>query len=102
MLLVGYFEESDSQRGIAWRLSDSLSLRKCLFWGAAQESPDHSSQTKIRQRLPLFVHEQVFAFVLESARKKQLLVGRQVGVDATTLEANAAVKSIVRRDSGDD
>ena len=102
MLLVGYFEEIDSQRGIAWRCSDSLSLRNFLFLGAAEESPDHSSLTKIRQRLPLFVHEQVFAFVLEIAREKQLLVGRQVGVDATTLEANAAMKSIVRRDSGED
>ena len=102
MLLVGYFEEIDSQRGIAWRRSDSLSLRNFLFLGAAEESSDHSSLTKIRQRLPLFVHEQVFAFVLEIARQKQLLVGRQVGVDATTLEANAAMKSIVRRDSGED
>ena len=102
MLLVGYFEEIDSQRGIAWRCSDSLSLRNFLFWGVAEESPGHSSLTKLRQRLPLFVHEQVFAFVLEIARQKQLLVGRQVGVDATTLEANAAMKSIVRRDSGED
>ena len=102
MLLVGYFEEIDSQRGIAWRCSDSLSLRNFLFLGVAEESPDHSSLTKLRQRLPLFVHEQVFAFLLEIARQKQLLVGRQVGVDATTLEANAAMKSIVRRDSGED
>src|SRR5690606_24206687 len=102
MLFVGYFEELDSQRGIAWRCADSLSLRHFLFLEAAEESPDHSSLTRIRERLPLYVHEQVFAFVLEIARKKKLLSGTQVGVDATTLEANAAMKSIIRRDSGED
>ncbi len=102
MLFVGYFEEIDSQRGIAWRCADSLSLRNFLFLGVSEESPDHSSLTKIRQRLPLLVHEEVFAFVLDIARQKKLLVGKQVGVDATTLEANAAMKSIVRRDSGED
>lgn len=102
MLFVGYFEAIDSQRGIAWRCSDSLSLRNFLFLAASEESPEHSSLTRIRERLPLDVHEQVFAFVLDIARRKKLLDGRQVGVDATTLEANAAMKSIVRRDSGDD
>eukprot|EP00913_Durusdinium_trenchii_P005620 g5238.t1 len=102
MLFVGYFEEIDSQRGIAWRCADSLSLRNFLFLNAADESPEHSSLTRIRKRLPLWVHERVFTFVLEIAHKKKLLVGKQVGVDATTLEANAAMKSIVRRDSGED
>src|SRR5690606_12965325 len=102
MLFVGYFEELDSQRGIAWRCADSLSLRNFLFLEASQQSPDHSSLTRIRERLPLVVHEQVFAFVLEIARQKKLLRGTQVGVDSTTLEANAAMKSIVRRDSGED
>ncbi len=102
MLFVGYFEEIDSQRGIAWRCADSLSLRNFLFLDASEESPEHSSLTRIRERLPLLIHEQVFTFVLEIARRKKLLVGKQVGVDATTLEANAAMKSIVRRDSGED
>lgn len=107
MLFVGYFEALDSQRGIAWRCADSLSLRNFLFLEAAEESPDHSSLSRIRERLPLFVHERVFAFVLEIARNKKLLGGAteggtQVGVDATTLEANAAMKSIVRRDSSED
>ena len=102
MLFVGYFEEIDSQRGIAWRCADSLSLRSFLFLEASKESPDHSSLTRIRERLPLSVHEEVFAFVLEIARRKKLLIGKQVGVDSTTLEANAAMKSIVRRDSGED
>jgi hypothetical protein len=102
MLFVGSFEGLDSQRGIAWRCADSLSLRRFLFLRASEESPDHSSLTRIRERLPLFVHERVFAFVLEIARKKKLLSGTQVGVEATTREAGAAMKSIVRRDSGED
>jgi putative transposase len=80
----------------------SLSLRNFLFLDASEESPDHSSLTKIRQRLLLLVHEEVFACVLDIARQKKLLVGKQVGIDSTTLEANAAMKSIVRRDSGED
>lgn len=102
MLFIGYFEELDSQRGIAWRCADSLSLRHFLFLRADEASPDHSSLTRIRERLPLVVHEKVFAFVLEIARRKKLLKGKQVGVDSTTLEANAAMKAIVRRDSGED
>jgi len=99
MLFVGYFEGIDSQRGIAWRCADSLSLRNFLFLDVSKDSPDHSSLTKIRQRLPTSIHEQVFAFVLDIARRKMLLGGKTVGVDATTLEANAAMKSIVRRES---
>jgi transposase len=102
MLFVGYFEGLDSQRAIAWRCSDSLSLRTFLGIALSETTPDHSSLTKIRQRLPLEVHEQVFAFVLGIAQKKKLLRGKTVAVDATTLEANAAMKSIVRKDSGED
>jgi transposase len=102
MLFVGYFEGIDSQRGIAWRCSDSLSLRDFLGLTPKQKSPDHSSLTKIRQRLPLDVHEQVFTFVLELAAQQGLLRGRTVAVDATTLEANAAMKSIVRKETGED
>ena len=102
MLLVGYFEGIDSQRGIAWRCSDSLALREFLGMKATQTSPDHSSLTVIRKRLPLEVHEQVFAKVLSIAQDKGLLKGSTVAVDSTTLEANAAMKSIVRRDSGED
>ena len=102
MLFVGYFEGLDSQRAIAWRCADSLSLRAFLGIPLSETTPDHSSLTKIRQRLPLEVHEQVFAFVLGIAHKKKLLRGKTVAVDATTLEANAAMKSIVRKDSGED
>jgi transposase len=102
MLLVGYFEGLGSQRGIAWRCADSLSLRDFLGVPWNEATPDHSSLTKIRQRLPLAVHEQVFVFVLQLAQQKGLLRGKTVAVDATTLEANAAMRSIVRKDTGED
>lgn len=102
MLLVGYFEGLGSQRGIAWRCADSLSLREFLGIPLGEETPDHSSLTRVRDRLPLTVHQQVFCFVLEVADAQGLLQGKTVGVDATTLEADAAMKSIVRRDTGED
>ena len=102
MLLVGYFEDIGSQRGIAWRCADSLSLRSFLGLETTEKSPDHSSLTKIKQRFPLDVYDQVFAFVLLVAEKHLPISGERTGVDSTTLEANAAMKSIVRRDSGED
>jgi transposase len=102
MLLVGYFEGINSQRGIAWRCSDSLSLRKFLGMPLGQDSPDHSSLSYIRNRLPLEVHQDVFVWILALAEQKKLLKGKTVAVDSTTLEANAAMKSIVRRDTGED
>jgi transposase len=102
MLLVGYFEGIGSQRGIAWRCSDSLSLRKFLGLAQSESSPDHSSLTVIRNRLPLEVHNQVFLWVLTLAQEKSLLKGKTIAIDSTTLEANAAMKSIVRKNTGDD
>src|SRR5215468_9015622 len=102
MLFVGYFEALDSQRAIAWRCSDSLSLRAFLGVPLTEATPDHSSLTRIRQRLPLDVHERVFLHVLTVAQEKKLLRGKTVAVDATTLEANAALRGIVRKDTGED
>jgi transposase len=102
MLLVGYFEGIDSQRGIAWRCADSLGLRQFLGLALDEASPDHSTLTNTRKRLPPEVFEEVFQFVLSIAAVKGLLTGRTVGVDSTTLEANAAMKSIVRKDTGED
>ncbi|MCJ7620445.1 MAG: transposase, partial [Anaerolineae bacterium] len=102
MLVVGYFEGIDSQRGIAWRVSDSLSLRAFLGIPVTESTPDHSSLTRTRKRLPIEVHEAVFVKVLQIAQQHELLKGKTVGVDATTLEANAAMKSIVRKDTGED
>src|SRR5437899_3322606 len=101
MLMVGYFEGIDSQRGIAWRCSDSLALREFLGLGLEDRTPDHSSLTIIRQRLPLEVHEEVFARILKILVEKGLVRGKTLAVDATTLEANAAMKSIVRRETGE-
>lgn len=102
MLLVGYFEGIDSQRGIAWRCADSLSLREFLGLPLGEQTPDHSTLTLIRRRLPTELFHEVFQFILQLAAAKKLISGQTVGVDSTTLEANAAMKSIVRRDSGED
>jgi transposase len=102
MLFVGYFEGLDSQRGIAWRCADSLGLRSFLGIGLTEDTPVHASMTIIRQRLPEPVFDQVFVFVLSLLEKKGLLRGKAVAIDATTLEANAAMKSIVRKDTGED
>lgn len=100
MLFVGYFEGIDSQRGIAWRCADSLSLREFLGLSWREASPDHSSLTRIRQRLDQGVHDAVFEWVLTLCADKKLLTDpTTVGVDSTTLEANAAMRSIVRKDS---
>lgn len=100
MLLIGYFEGIDSERGIAWRCADSLALRAFLGFALDESTPDHSSLCRIRQRLSIEVHEAVFQMVLEILAQHDLLRGKTIGVDGTTLEANAALRSIVRRDDG--
>ena len=102
MVLIGYFEGLDSQRGIAWRCADSLGLRAFLGISITEGTPVHVSMTMIRQRLPESVFDQVFVFVLGLLEKQGLLRGQSVAIDATTLEANAAMKSIVRKDTGED
>ncbi len=101
MLFVGYMEGLSSQRAIAWRCSDSRSLQSFLGYAVTESTPEHSSLSVIRGRLPLEVHEAVFTFVLSIARLKKLLKGDTVAVDSTLIEADAAMKSIVRRDTGD-
>lgn len=100
LLLIGYFEVIDSERGIAWRVADSLSLRRFLGYNLQQDTPDHSSLSRICWRLDQATHEQVFQMVLQGLRQADLAKGKTIGVDATTLEANAAMRSIVRRDTG--
>jgi transposase len=102
MILIGYFEGISSQRGIAWRCHDSRSLAEFLGVPVQEETPDHSSLSRIHGRLPLEVHEAMFVFVLKLAAEKNLLTGKTVAVDSTLLEADAAMKSIVRRDTGED
>ena len=100
MLLVGYLEGVGSERGIAWRCADSISLREFLGYGLSNNPPDHSRVSRTRRRLSLEAREAVFAWVLKRLRSEGLLSGKTLGVDSTTLEANAALRSIVRRDDG--
>ena len=99
MLLLGYFEGIDSERGIAWRAADSLSLRAFLGYPLGEAMADHSTLSRTRRLMDLETHRQVFAWVLGVLAQEDLIRGRTVGVDGTTLEANAALKSIVRRDT---
>ena len=101
MLLVGYFEGLDSERGIEWRCADSLSLREFLLLSSRENVPDHSWLSKTRSRLPLEVHDAVFTWVLTRLADHGLIKGERIGVDASTMEANAALRAIVRRDSGE-
>lgn len=101
LLLVGYFEGIDSERGIAWRVADSMTLREFLGYELSDTTPDHSTLSRTRRLIALETHQEVFTWVLGVLGKSQLLRGKTLGVDATTLEANAAMRSIVRRDTGE-
>lgn len=101
LLLIGYFEGIDSERGIAWRLADSLTLREFLGFDLSEGTPNHSTISRNRRLISLEVHQEVFAWVVTVLGRKGLLKGKTLGVDATTLEANAALRSIVRRDGGE-
>jgi transposase len=101
LLMVGYFEGIDSERGIAWRASDSLSIRSFVRIALDESVPDHSTISRTRRLMDVETHQAVFQWVLEVLAEKKLLIGTTIGVDATTLEANAALRSIVRRDSGE-
>jgi transposase len=100
MLLVGYFEGIESERGIAWRCADSLSLKRFLGLNVTDATPDHSSLSRIRARLSKEVYEQVFRLVLGVVESRGLLRGKVVGVDSTYLRADASMRNIVRRDNG--
>jgi len=99
MHLVGFFEGIESERGLEWRFADSLSLRQFLGLPLTQRVPDHSTLSRTRQRLPLAVHQAVFALILGIVESKGLLKGRVLGVDSTYLQADASMKAIVRRDT---
>jgi transposase len=99
MHLLGFVEGIDSERGLEWRFADSLSLRQCLGRSLMQRVPDHSTLRRTRQRLPLDVHQAVVALILGIVEAKGLLHGRVLGVDSTSLRADASMKAIVRRDT---
>ncbi len=100
LLLIGYFEGIDSERGIAWRVADSLGLRRFLRIALDEDTPDHSTISRTRRLIDAETHRKVFLWMLGLIADRGLLKGKTVGVDATTLEANAAMRSIVRRDNG--
>src|ERR1700694_826019 len=101
LLMVGYFEGIDSERGIAWRASDSLSIRSFVRIALDESVPDHSTISRTRRLMDVETHQAVFQWVLAVLAEKKLLKGTTIGIDATTLEANAALRSIVRRDTGE-
>lgn len=100
LMLLGYFEGLSSERAMAWRAADSLAIRSFLGLELDDAAPDHSTISRTRRLIDVETHQRVFAWVLERLAKGGLLVGKTIGIDATTLEANAAMRSIVRRDTG--
>jgi transposase len=101
VMMIGFFEGLDSERGIAWRLADSLTLRQFLGFGLDEKTPDHVTISRTRRLINAEAHQRIFNWVLERLAQGGLLKGKTIGVDSTTLEANAAMKSIVRRDTGE-
>ena len=101
MLLLGYFEGLDSERAIAWRAADSLSVRSFLGLELHEAPPDHSPVSRTRRLIDVETHQAVFTWVLQRLAEANLMKGTTIGIDATTLEANAALRSIVRRDTGE-
>ena len=101
LLLIGYFEGIDSERGIAWRTADSLALRGFLGLGLDETPPEHSTISRTRRLIDLETHRSVFTWIVQVLAATNLVKGSTIGIDATTLEANAALRSIVRRDSGE-
>ena len=101
LLMVGYFEGIDSERGMAWRAADSLGIRAFLRIALDEMAPDHSTISRTRRLIDVETHRLVFVWLLGILAEHGLLRGQTIGIDATTLEANAALRSIVRRDSGE-
>src|SRR5260370_32791002 len=101
VMMIGFFEGLDSERGIAWRLADSLTLRQFLSIGLDEKTPDHVTISRTRRLIDGETHQEIFSWVLQRLAQSGLIKGKTIGVDSTTLEANAAMKSIVRRDTGE-
>src|SRR5678815_5797845 len=101
IMMIVFFEVLDSERGIAWRLADSLTLRQFLSIELDEKTPDHATISRTRRLIDGETHQNIFSWVLERLARAGLIKGKTIGVDSTTLEANAAMKSIVRRDTGE-
>ena len=101
LLVVGYFEGLDSERGMAWRAADSLALREFSGLKLSESPPDHSTISRTRRLIDVETHEAVFSWALKQLAESGLVKGKTIGIDATTLEANAAMRSIVRQNTGE-
>ena len=101
LLMIGYFEGLDSERAIAWRVADSFALRAFLDLELPEAPPDHSTISRTRRLIDLETHQEVFTWMLKRLAEAGLVKGNTIGIDATTLEANAALRTIVRRDTGE-
>src|SRR3982751_6854646 len=101
IMMIGFFEGIDSERGIAWRLADSLALRQFLSIGLDEQTPDRVTISRTRRLIGAETHQRIFTWVLERLAEGGVVKGKTLGVDSTTLEGNAAMKSIVRRDTGE-
>jgi transposase len=101
LLLIGYFEGLDAERAIAWRAADSFALREFLGLALPEAPPDHSTISRTRRLLDLETHEAVFTWILKRLADAGFVKGKTIGIDATTVEANAALRSIVRRETGE-
>ena len=101
LIMLGYFEGLTSERGIAWRVQDSLSLRKFLGISITEKTPDHSTISKTRRLIDTETHDAIFSWVLQVLAKEKILVGESIGIDATNLAANAAMRNIARKDTGE-
>lgn len=101
LLLIGFFEGIDSERGIAWRVADSISLRRFVGYELSDTTPNHSTISRTRRLIDVETHDAILTWVLQRLAASKLLKGKTLGIDATTLEANAAMRSIVRRDTGE-
>jgi transposase len=101
LLFVGYFEGIDGERGIAWRAADSLAVRRFVRLALDEKAPDHSTMSRTRRLIALETHRAVFTWVQQRLVEVGLFKGKTIAIDATTLEANAAMRSIVRRDTAE-
>jgi transposase len=101
MMMVGFFEDLPSERAIAARCADSIAIRQFLHYELTEATPDHSSLSIIRQRLDGPIYEQVFTLVLSALLEHGLLRGRNVGIDSSVMEANASLRGLVNRNTGE-
>ena len=102
MIMIGFFENLSSERAIAARCADSISIREFLNYALDESTPDHSTFTVMRQRLGLEIYEQIFQLTLQALQEHGLLRGKNLGIDSSVIEANASLRALVDRNTGED